>query len=88
MKKLIFTLAIVALSGSSLFGIQRHQPRPIAPSQKTNVTAYDGPQKASVTAYDDPRLQDCLAEGRTLQECRDMVHGSGFGDAGKGVTHY
>ena len=84
MKRLMFTLVVVALSGSSLFGIHRYQTRPLVIRQ---------PQSTGVTAYDDPNLQECLAEkGRTeqaLQECRDeAAKRAHYDNEGKGVTHF
>ncbi len=65
MKKLIFTLAIVTLSGSSIVvGMQRYQTgtKPASMVTKPITTPLRQQQKAGVTRYDDPRLQERQAQ--------------------------
>jgi len=60
MKKLIMlTLALVALSGSSLFGARVHTPVPMRQTQPY--------QTSGTTAFMDPALSDCLQRKGTSQ---------------------
>lgn len=90
MKKLTLTLIMIALSGSSLFGVHG-QPGPI-------INGVRHPQSSGTTAFMDPKLSDCLQKKKTgsmtpekaqeaYQEC--VEEGKSEGDAFVGgVTAY
>ena len=85
MKKLMFTLIVVALSGSSLFGVHELARGPIiqTPAEQKlvmNQTLYDCMEGKGTSSIDmtTPEAQ------QTYEECYEELYGEGIGEVSIG----
>ena len=89
MKKLMFTLIVVALSSSSLFGERHTRPVPVLRQQTQPYQT-----APTQTGFIAPEFQKCLEEGNSPEVCNERMQQNGQQDQqkpeydGKGVIYY